>query len=69
MAASGNLASKGHMRMLEDIENHLDGISESQDAQMLNFRLDEISPWIDSIGGSEFLLDMSGFPEFTPDTI
>jgi hypothetical protein len=69
MAAAGNLASKGHVQMLDDIERHLDGVSESQDAQMLNVRLDEISPWIDSIGGSDFLFDMSGFPSYPLDTL
>ncbi|KAL2212087.1 hypothetical protein CC79DRAFT_1364371 [Sarocladium strictum] len=69
MAAAGNLASKGHVQMLDDIERHLDGVSESQDAQMLNVRLDEISPWIDFIGGSDFLFDMAGFPSYPLDTL
>lgn len=63
MATCGNLASRGHVKMLEDIERLLDVVSQSQDEQMLNFRLDEIFPWIDSIGGPESFLDISGFPQ------
>ncbi|KAF2008429.1 hypothetical protein BU24DRAFT_497895 [Aaosphaeria arxii CBS 175.79] len=60
MAACGNLASKGHVQMLEDIERRLDNISQTQDSQVLDVRLDEISPWIDSVGGVNMFLDMSG---------
>jgi proline utilization trans-activator len=63
MASCGNLASKGHLQMLEEIERVLDLVSQSQDAHMLNFRLEEIFPWIDPIRGSGTLLDMSAFPQ------
>lgn len=71
MATSGNLAAKGHMQMLEEIERHLgtvsqgqgEGQSQGQGAQELNFNLEEMHPWIDSIGGLDSFLDLSGFPQ------
>jgi hypothetical protein len=62
MAACGNLASKSHVQMLEDVERRLDDVSHSQDSQVLDFDLNEISPWIDSIGGADMFLEMSGIP-------
>ena len=69
MAANGNLASKGHMKMLEDIERQLDVVSgsqsqgQTQDLQVMDFNLEGITPWIDAIGGSDSFLDTYEFPQ------
>ena len=61
MASSGNLAAKGHVQMLQDIERLLDVVSQSQDAQqILNVSLEEIFPWVDPMGGSEYSADSIG---------
>lgn len=77
MAARGNLASRGHMRMLEEIERHLPPVAQQeqggrlglnegpqgQDVQMHSCEWDDIEPWIDSVGGGlDSFLDMAGFP-------
>jgi hypothetical protein len=76
MAMSGNLASRGHMKMLEEIEGHLDSVlqrqsrnqDQTQDAPMPNFSLEGITPWIDSIGGLDSFLDSFEFPQM-PDAL
>lgn len=76
MAMSGNLASRGHMKMLEEIEGHLDVVlqgqsrnqDQAQDASMPNFNLEGITPWIDSIGGLDSFLDSFEFPQM-PDAL
>lgn len=64
------------MKMLEEIEGHLDVVLQGQsrgqnhtdDAQMLNLSLEGITPWIDSIGGLDSFLDTMEFQQM-PDAL
>ncbi|KAH7029793.1 proline utilization trans-activator [Microdochium trichocladiopsis] len=64
MASCGNLASKGYVQMLEEIERIADVVSlQSQQnggSAPASFG-DEIFPWIDSIDTSGFFLDTVGY--------
>jgi len=60
MASCGNLASKGHVQMLEDIEQLLDVVSQNQETQTPTFG-SEIFPWIDSIDNSGYFLDTTEY--------
>ena len=60
MAASGNLASKGHVQMLDEIERLLDVVSQAQPMQPEELEPD-IFEWINSIDDSGYLLDQGAF--------
>ena len=61
MAVQGNLASKDHVRMLEDIEQRLSSMFKSQDAENLDFRLGNTVSWTDDLGAHDTFLDLPGF--------
>lgn len=61
MSALGNLASKGHIQMLGEIEHLMDLISQGQQVNSWDFG-SEIFPWMNSIDdNSGYFLDNAGY--------